>query len=67
VRVALRQAVNASLIFKSRRVRRCAPDRVPVPGLPWGSRFLPVVIAEAMAVPPVAATTRNRIQVELVD
>ena len=52
--VALRYAVNANLIFKWRRDPRYAPDPVPAPGLPEGSRFLSVeVVAEARA--PAAA------------
>jgi transposase len=63
--VALRYAVNANLISKWRRDPRYAADPVPAPGLSEGSRFLPVEIVEAVKMPPVAATTENRIEIEL--
>lgn len=63
--VALRYAVNANLIFKWRRDPRYAPDRVPAPGLPEGSRFLPVeIVAEARA-PATAPVADNHIEIEL--
>jgi transposase len=63
--VALRYAVNANLIFKWRRDPRYAPDPATMPGLSEGSRFLPVEIVEAVKMPPVAATTENRIKIDL--
>ena len=63
--VALRYAVNANLIFKWRRDPRYAPDPVPAPGLPEGSRFLPVeIVAEARA-PAAAPVADNCIEIEL--
>ena len=50
--VALRYAVNANLIFKWRRDPRYAPDPSPAPGLPEGSRFLPVEIVAEAKMPP---------------
>ena len=63
--VALRYAVNANLIFKWRRDPRYAPDPSPAPGLPEGSRFLPVEIVAEAKMPPVAATPGNHIEIEL--
>ncbi|MDP3229693.1 MAG: transposase [Acidovorax sp.] len=63
--VALRYAVNANLIFKWRRDPRYAPDPVLAPGLPEGSRFLPVeIVAEARA-PAAAPVADNCIEIEL--
>jgi transposase len=63
--VALRYAVNGNLIFKWRRDLRYAPDPAPAPGLPEGSRFLPVeIVAEARA-PAAAPVADNCIEIEL--
>lgn len=63
--VALRYAVNANLIFKWLRDPRYAPDPVPAPGLPEGSRFLPVeIVAEARA-PAAAPVADHCIEIEL--
>lgn len=63
--VARRYAVNANLIFKWLRDPRYAPDPAPASVSSEGSRFLPVEIVDAVKVPPVAAVTENRIEIDL--
>ena len=63
--VALRYAVNANLIFKWRRDPRYAPNPVPAPGLPEGSRFLPVEIVKEAPVIRQMPATDNHIEIDL--